>query len=424
MRARAGIVVGLVTLCSAACEPSTDRATVGSRPPGSSPSVSLIPEAPTTLASSQYAGELAEVAQLAKLVDAFCACQDRGCRHRARTRIHAISDALAKKLPSPPPEQVVTAAKRAVEPMGKCEEELFPAPERPLPAPARLLARASTCTLQTTRDAVFFTTAGGALKRASFDGNVMEILPAGVLQQSWIVGRTFVYYGVQDMIRRIPVRGGRAQQIVKADWPETRLTQFALDRTHVYWEEGLLHRKPKAGGGVADIANAHGPLLHLTVSGGYVYYSNGASIGRARATGGEPTIILASSSEDNPADRKQDRPRLDLPFVGKGAYVYGRTEQCGVFRVPKTGGAASILTKGASPRDRYFGCSKGDHLSVGKSVLFEVATPEDEVLLEVPLSGGEPKEVLSAGHTTICSIEHWGSKPLVSNEHGIWRIGW
>jgi len=418
------MVLGLVIVGSAACKPSTDASAVGSAPVASSPSASVAPDAPTTQSSGKYAAELAEIAQLAQLVDAFCACKDRGCRHRARTRIDVIRDALSKKLPRPFPEEVMTAAKRAVQPMGDCEQRLFPPPETPLPAPAKLLARANTCNLQSTRDGVFFATGEGALKRAAFDGRVMEILPAGVLEQGFVVDKDYVYYGVQDKIRRIPIRGGRSQVFYQASWPDTRLTQFATDRTHVYWEEGILHRKAKRGGTVADIANAQGPLTCLTVADGYVYYSNGASLGKVPVTGGQPTILYPSSAERNQVDPKQDRPRLDVPFVERGAYLYGRTKQCGVFRVPKAGGDATVLTKGPSPQDRYFNCGKGNHLSVGNSVLFEVATPEDEVLLQVPLAGGEPKEILSSGHTTICAIAHWGSKPLIANNHGIYKIGW
>ena len=417
-------IVGLLALVSVACKPSAEPGVVGSQPAASSPSASVVADAPTAQGSGRYLAELAEVAQLAQFVDDFCACRDRSCRHRARTRIRAISDALDEKLPKPPPEEVVAAGKRAMEPMRDCEERLFPRPGMRLPAPAKLLTTASTCDLQPTRDAVFFVTTDGALKRATFDGKTMEILPAGVIQQGWFVGKDYVYYGVQDEIRRVPYRGGRPQRVHKARWPETRLTQFAVDRTHVYWEEGLLHRKAKAGGAVVEVANAHGPLIHLAVADGHVYFSNGAILGKVPVTGGEPTVLFAESREEQPGDSKLDRPRLDLPFVERGAFLYGRTEQCGVFRVPKTGGAAAVLTQGPSPRSRYFGCAKGNHLSVGKSVLFEVATPEDEVLLEVPLNGGEPREVLSAGHTTICTIADAGSKPLIGNQYGIYKIGW
>ena len=58
-------------------------------------------------------------------------------------------------------------------------------------------------------------------------------------------------------------------------------------------------------------------------------------------------------------------------------------------------------------------------------MLFDVPTPEDELLLQVPLTGGEPQEVLSVGlYTTICTIAHLDSKPLIGAQHGIWKIGW
>jgi hypothetical protein len=391
--------------------------------PAASPAASLIPDAPPDQGSGTHAAELAEVARLARLVDTYCACPDRGCRHRARTSIHAITAALREQHPKPPVAAVMTAAKRAMEPMGECDARRFPAPGRPLPAPAKRLTRASACSLQPTRDAVYFVTSEGALRRAGYNGHVIQLLPPGVIRHGWAVGKGFVYYGVQDKIRRVSIAGGRPQKVHQARWPETRLTQFAVDRTHVYWEEGLLHRKAKAGGAVADVTNVHGPLTYLAVAGGFVFYANGATLAKAPARGGQPTILLERSPE-HPADPQQDRPRLDLPFVERGAYLYGRTEQCGVFRVAKAGGAASILTQGPSPRDRYYGCSKGNHLAVGRSVLFEVATPEDEVLLEVPLAGGEPKEVLSAGHTSICAMADSGSKPLIGTEHGIYKIRW
>ncbi len=424
MRARVGIVLGLATLGGGGCKPSEEPGASGSEATASSPAASVAPEIPTTQTEGKYAAQLAEVAQLARLVDTFCACQDRSCRHEARTQIQAISAALPKKLPNPPPRAVMTARQRAIEPLDECERRLFPPPGKSLPAPARRLTRSNACHLQQTRDAVYFVTNEGALRRAIYNGHVTQLLPKGVIQHGWVVGKNFVYYGVQDKIRRVSIGGGRPQQVHQARWPETLITQFAVDRTHVYWEEGVLQRKAKGGGAVAEISNVHGPLTHLTVADGYVYYSNGATIGKAPVHGGKPTTLLANPAERDEEDPKQDRPRLDLPFVERGAFLYGRTEQCGVFRVPKAGGAAGILTKGPSPRDRYFGCQKGDHLAVGRSVLFEVATPEDEVLLQVPLGGGEPKEILSAGHTTICAIDASGSRPVIGTEHGIYKIGW
>ncbi len=311
-----------------------------------------------------------------------------------------------------------------MEPMAACEARVVPATGSPLPSPARRLARGHGCSIQPTRDAVFFATPEGALRRAAINGKVVEVLPGGVLKQGWRVGKKFVYYNVDDTIRRIPLSGGRPFRVHQARWAGTDLTQFALDPWYLYWEEGLLYRKAKDGGSAIEVANVHGPLLHLLVADGYVYYSNGASLGRAPTKGGTPTILLERSSADASAPPPQDRPRLDLPFAERGKYLYGRTEQCGVFRVPKAGGSATILTKGATPRDRYYGCEQGQLLAVGKSVLFEVVTPEDDVLLEVPLAGGEPQELLTAAPRTICAMAAWGTKLLVGTELGIWRIGW
>jgi hypothetical protein len=64
---------------------------------------------------------------------------------------------------------------------------------------------------------------------------------------------------------------------------------IAIDATHVYWSttNGVIARKPRAGGDIQVIANGESTPQHVAVADGYVYWaSHAGSIRRAHVEGG------------------------------------------------------------------------------------------------------------------------------------------
>lgn len=268
----------------------------------------------------------------------------------------------------------------------------------------KVLTRAKSCNLQVEESDVYFIDAeSNQLKRVALAGGEPSVLAEG---GKFAVGEKFVYFQAAGGISRVSRQGGEVSLVVEpsADAPDG-VSSHVVDKEFLYWATGAgVFRVALAGGSHEKIAEERS-VEELALDETHLYLATEQDLKMLPLGGGEP-IVLLDSGKAQEFDIRLSTAR-PTPV---GDHVYGRTMECGVFRVAKKGGAVAVLAEAHSGG----GCS-GQRLTVGKTVVFDKNLMDEEALMEVPLAGGESTVVLEE---YVCGMGHAGDALVVSIGHG------
>jgi hypothetical protein len=268
------------------------------------------------------------------------------------------------------------------------------------PAPPTLVSEPA-CQLQAEAGEVFFrNTESSRLRRVSRSGvSVVEGIPSERVEH-YVVDESHVYYTApsEKALKRVPRAGGATTMVLRLALELTALT--ADDRYLYFSATPGIERVAKEGGAPTSVLERDSS--GLVVDADYVYTFIGDELVKVRKFGGNPTVLFNVTELRQRATKTGgdwiDSTRSEL--VEKGDFVYGRSMRCGVYGIPKAGGDPVFLVRSKLE------CIKGNHLSVGDTVVFETDDGHAPRLFEVPLGGGEPKQIAVANRGTICSLAH------------------
>jgi hypothetical protein len=124
-----------------------------------------------------------------------------------------------------------------------------------------------------------------------------------------------------------------APPTVLASVPATASLGVAVDATSVYWTTttGDVNKVPIGGGAKTQLASTQGYGVGIAVDATHVYYASGSTVSKV-PIGGGPSVLLASSQNQS----------WSIAIDATDVYWVNRLP-CSVSRVPKAGGAVTVL---------------------------------------------------------------------------------
>ncbi len=263
-----------------------------------------------------------------------------------------------------------------------------------LPGKPQQLTKDYACNVIVDGSDVFYAKDG--LKQVPLAGGTPRTVAKGS-GYTYGVDEQFVYYSNRDGngVLKVPRAGGESMPVAKV---EGTVASLAVDRSHVYFGAAYsgLHRVSKEGGEAERIGNVF-ESTPLLIDDRYVYYygseTDSDGLWKLPKTGGEAIqlVDIAAVRERATAANSSDWIRMVGDLAQDEKYIYGRTADCGVYRVSKNGGAPEFIV--------HAKCDVGTHVAVGESILLS----SDEQLLEAPLEGGKPRVLLDQVDV-VCSI--------------------
>jgi len=214
--------------------------------------------------------------------------------------------------------------------------------------------------------------------RAPRNGGSTESVAPGQMATYLVTDGSYVYWfrrGSQNGgVYRVAASGG-ATMMVAADSESGIIggPDIAVDDTYVYWPVQQASRAVKRAlkqGGVAETfaSSVSGPVLGVVADQGTVYWieQDSGSIMQASASGGEPSVLVASNAYSG----------LSLD----GDYVYWSSASDGeIIRARRSGGTPQTLVTG---QNRPFA-------TVADAAYVYWASLADGSIAKAPLGGGE-----------------------------------
>ncbi|HEY5961441.1 MAG TPA: hypothetical protein VIV60_33010 [Polyangiaceae bacterium] len=365
------------------------------------------------------------LSEFSRIVEETCACKNPQCAEAANAKFEAFSRRIAAA-GSKPSDAQTKGLQDLNRLRGECREKVFLAggpPSTTRPSKREVLVPAAhSCVVETNGGDTFFVDEASALKAVSLaTGKARELVPATQVRDIAVSGND-VYYVVGNAIWRVARQGGKSTLLINtssqpAFGSDSTVTGLAADANFVYWSDQTgVHRIRKSGGAPSNVTTA------VSADGFFmddksVYYFTVNELAKVPKGGGAPTKLMDSATRrktalPNGADWLwMSRSKL----VPKGDYLYGRGSACGVFRIPKNGGAPTLLVESDAQ------CGKGLYISVGDTVVFENAGPAGTRLLEVALKGGAPVQI-TATTNDICAIAHRAKSLVVGSPPDLWKI--
>ncbi len=216
---------------------------------------------------------------------------------------------------------------------------------------------------------------GKALKKVPTAGGIAQTLAAGFTSDfaPIAIDDENVYVADSWTIKKVPINGGAADSLAQGSF---YVEDIATDSTYVYWIEKAGYSEVKRvpiGGGPVEYLGSGDKAGPMCVVGGYVYFrSHNGDILRVPAAGGTVETV---------AD--------DLPFladiISDGEFVFFAENDTGWIRkIPVGGGPITPVFSGSNRWSPYV-------LALNASTLFWINQAEVGM---VPKSGGNPRRIV------------------------------
>ena len=213
----------------------------------------------------------------------------------------------------------------------------------------------------------------GSLSRMALDGSGALTLVESAGGGPFDVDDTYVYFGDGFTIKRVPVSGGPVVRLVIG---YSYVTGVATDGVYVYWVEdagySIVRKIPVGGGPVTTLASGPGPAGAIRIDALQVYWMGGErTISRVPKTGGAPSVVV-------------DSVTMTDFVVDKVNLYYAEWDGGRIRKVPVAGGAVTTLA--------YLRTDQTRRLATDAVTLYWI---DQTSVMKVPVTQGSPQYIVS-----------------------------